>query len=108
MKKRKITGIIIAGIGAGAVNGLFGAGGGMIAVPIIKGKDKNQKEAQASAVGVILPLCMLSAAIYYIKGYYTLSEALPYVPFSVAGAICFLGRLSYLYFKVQINFPASF
>lgn len=78
---------IMGGFSVGVINALFGAGGGMIAVPIIKSKDKNQKEAQASAVGVILPLCMLSAAIYYIKGYYTLSEALPYVPFSVAGAI---------------------
>ena len=78
---------IISGFSVGIINALFGAGGGMIAVPAIKSKGKNQKEAQASAVAVILPLCILSAVIYNMKGYYTLSEALPYVPFSVTGAI---------------------
>ncbi len=75
------------GFSIGIVNAIFGAGGGMIAVPVIKSKGKSQKEAQASAVGVILPLCILSAVIYYIRGYYTLSEALKYVPFALVGAI---------------------
>lgn len=84
MKKLKTA---LGGISLGVINALFGAGGGMIAVPLLKSKGKTQKEAQASALGVILPLCVLSAVIYYIRGYYTLSEALPYVPFSVAGAL---------------------
>ena len=78
---------IAYGFSIGIVNALFGAGGGMIAVPAIKSKGKSQKEAQASAVGVILPLCILSAVIYYIRGYYTLSEALRYVPFALIGAV---------------------
>lgn len=84
MKKLKD---VFYGFGIGIVNALFGAGGGMIAVPVIKNKGKSQKEAQASAVGVILPLCILSAVIYYIRGYYTLSEALRYVPFALLGAV---------------------
>lgn len=78
---------ILCGFGVGIVNALFGAGGGMIAVPVIKSKSKSQKEAQASAVAVILPLCILSAVIYHIRSYYTLSEALKYVPFALVGAI---------------------
>lgn len=77
---------IFGGLSLGFVNALFGAGGGMIAVPLIKSKGKTQKEAQASAIGIILPLCVLSAVIYYIKGYYTFSEAIPYLPFSILGA----------------------
>lgn len=83
---RKVSDIL-CGFGVGIVNALFGAGGGMIAVPVIKSKGKSQKEAQASAVGVILPLCILNAVIYHIRGYYTLSEALNYVPFALVGAI---------------------
>ena len=77
----------LGGFAIGIVNALFGAGGGMIAVPIIKSKGKTQKVAQASAICVILPLCILSAVIYYIKGYYTLSEAVRYVPSALLGAI---------------------
>ena len=32
---RKYMGIALAGLGAGAVNGLFGAGGGMVLVPLL-------------------------------------------------------------------------
>lgn len=78
---------MLSGFSIGLINALFGAGGGMIAVPVIKGQGKSQKEAQASAIAVILPLCVLSAAIYYFKGYYTFSEALKYVPFSLLGAL---------------------
>lgn len=76
----------LCGFSIGAVNALFGSGGGMIAVPVIKSKGKSQKEAQASSVAVILPLCILSAVVYYIRGYYTFSEALKYVPFALVGA----------------------
>lgn len=78
---------LLSGFSIGIVNALFGAGGGMIAVPVIKSKGKTQKEAQASAVAVILPLCILSATVYYIRGYYTFSEAIKYVPFSLLGAL---------------------
>lgn len=78
---------LLKGFSIGAVNALFGAGGGMIAVPVIKSKGKSQKEAQASAVAVILPLCVLSAVVYYVRGYYNLSEAVKYVPFALLGAV---------------------
>lgn len=86
---RRIKGALtlIAGFAIGIVNAIFGAGGGMVAVPFFKKQGKNQKQAQASAVAVILPLCVISAAIYYYKGYYSLSEAFKYLPFSVLGGI---------------------
>ena len=36
MKKKQTTGLIIAGAGAGIVNGLFGAGGGMVLIPLLR------------------------------------------------------------------------
>ena len=35
MKNRKYMGTALAGLGAGAVTGLFGAGGGMVLVPLL-------------------------------------------------------------------------
>lgn len=87
MSKIKNPLTLISGFAVGIVNALFGAGGGMIAVPLIRSKGKSQKQAQASAVAVILPLCVVSATVYFFKGYYSFSEALKYVPFSVIGGI---------------------
>lgn len=59
----------------------------MIAVPIIKKQGKSQKEAQACTVAVILPLCILSAVVYYFRGYYNLFDALGYIPFAFLGGL---------------------
>lgn len=91
---------MIPGLAVGIVNALFGAGGGMIAVPLIKRKGKTQKEAQASAIAVILPLCALSAAVYYYRGYYNLSDAMKYIPISLAGAL--LGTLIFRHLPDRI------
>ena len=46
---------IFAGVCIGIVNGLFGAGGGMIAVPILKYMGFERKDAHKNAIAVILP-----------------------------------------------------
>ncbi|MCQ2450418.1 MAG: sulfite exporter TauE/SafE family protein [Clostridia bacterium] len=86
-EKLKTTSIDI-GLGAvtGMVNGLFGAGGGMIAVPLLKKRGLNQKDAQKNAVAVILPLAVISAVIYLIKGYVSFKDAYIYMPTGVLGA----------------------
>ena len=58
-----------AGMLAGLANGFFGGGGGMLLVPMLTrycGLD--QRRAFATSVAVILPLCGLSAAIYWMRG----------------------------------------
>lgn len=76
----------IYGVAVGLVNALFGAGGGLIAVSAFKNMGYSQKRAQASAIAVILPLCIISSAVYLFKGYYNISDALPYLPFGLIGA----------------------
>lgn len=56
---------IIIGITTGVVNGLFGSGGGTIAVPamiLILGADEHK--AHATAISIILPLTLLSVFFY--------------------------------------------
>ena len=65
---------------AGFVNGFFGAGGGMIVVPLlillVKLEDKN---AFSSAISIILPLTIVSLVIYAKNGALDLKAALPYL-----------------------------
>lgn len=58
-----------AGASAGIVNGLLGAGGGMLLVPLLISACKmDKKKALATSVAIIMPLCAVSAAVYFISG----------------------------------------
>ena len=78
---------LLLGVAVGLVNGIFGAGGGMLAVPILKRNGLEQKVAHANAVAVILPITIISAALYLIKGNVTLSDSLAYIPTGLAGSV---------------------
>ncbi|MCL2215874.1 MAG: sulfite exporter TauE/SafE family protein [Defluviitaleaceae bacterium] len=63
MKKSKLT--IPIGLVVGLANGLFGAGGGTLLVPSLEKLLKFEThKAHATAIAVILPLCVISAFIY--------------------------------------------
>ena len=89
-KKANFVKQVTAGVLTGAVNGIFGGGGGMVAVPLLSGmlgyEDKN---AHATAIFVIAPVCVASAIIYIINGYAVLSVIIPAAIGTVAGG--FLG-----------------
>ena len=71
---------VIAGIAAGLANGFFGGGGGMILVPLLVRRcGLSQQQAFATSVAVILPLCVLSSVIYWLRGGLELTVALPYL-----------------------------
>ena len=92
----------LTGITIGVVNGLLGAGGGMIAVPMLKKLGLSQKEAHANAVAVILPISILSALIYIIKDYVNLSDAFIYIPTGLLGSLIgayILNKISPLWLK---------
>ena len=71
----------------GAINGLFGAGGGMLAVPFLKSQGFEQKAAHKNAVAVILPITLVSAVTYYVKDIVSLKDAFVYIPTGIIGAL---------------------
>lgn len=75
-----------AGGAAGLVNGFFGGGGGMVLVPILSSRcGLSQRQAFATSVAIIFPLCILSAAIYLFRGRLDFLQALPYLVGGVIG-----------------------
>lgn len=75
-----------AGGAAGFVNGFFGGGGGMVLVPLLVSRcGLDRRRAFASSVAIILPLCILSAGIYYFRGNLDPLRALPYLAGGLAG-----------------------
>ena len=77
---------LIAGIAAGAVNGLFGGGGGMVLVPLLLTWCRmEEQKAFATCVAVILPLCVISAAVFLWRTGFDWRQALPYLLGGLAG-----------------------
>lgn len=77
----------MGGILIGAVNGLFGAGGGIIAVPILEKAGLNKKQSHANAVAVILPVSILSGILYLLEGKVRVSDVSPYVLWGLIGSV---------------------
>lgn len=74
------------GFFAGILNGLFGSGGGIIAVPLFKKSGLSQKESQATALFMMLCLSLLSAFLYLQKGHLVFEDSLGFLPGGIAGA----------------------
>ena len=71
---------LLAGGLAGVANGLFGGGGGSVLVPLLVGLcGLERRRAFATSVAVILPLCVLSVVIYFLRGGLELQAAWPYL-----------------------------
>lgn len=71
---------LLAGGAAGLANGFFGGGGGSVLVPLLTGCCRlDQRRAFATSVAVILPLCVLSVGIYFMRGGLDLAVAWPYL-----------------------------
>ncbi len=78
----------LSGLFAGAVNGLFGAGGGMVLVPMLqKSGELSESEVFPSSVAIILPLCILSIIVSSFSGPIPWKTALPYLLGSIPGGI---------------------
>ena len=88
----------LSGAAAGTANGLFGAGGGMILVPLLTRWAKlPDKKAFATSISIIAPMCLVSIVIYHIQGSLTLSAALPYLIGGLLGGLLggkLFGRVS--------------
>lgn len=95
---------VVCGAGLGAINGLFGGGGGMIAVPLLTGVFAySRKQAHATAILVILPVCAVSAVVYIISGYARADVIIPAAIGNVAGGLLgaeFLGKIPEIWTEI--------
>lgn len=80
----------ISGLLAGAANGLFGAGGGMLLVPLLtRWCHLEDKKAFATALSIILPICIVSLIVYGRSGALDFHLALPYLIGGLLGGLLF-------------------
>ncbi len=86
-----------AGLVIGVVNGLFGAGGGMLAVPaLIFLGGMAERRAHATAILVMLPLCICSGAVYIASNAVDFAVLVPTSIGVVAGGILGAKLLKFL------------
>ena len=68
---------LLCGTAVGAANSLFGGGGGMLAVPLLCATGYEEKQAHATAILVILPVCFFSVLLYFLQGLYNFLVLIP-------------------------------
>ena len=87
MKKGSLV-TAVTGAGAGAVNGLLGAGGGLVLVPGLRMAAKGDSRAAfATSVAVMTPVCAVSLLALAGQEALPWGEALPYLLGGGAGGI---------------------
>lgn len=87
MRKNRIL-TALAGAVAGAVNGLFGAGGGMVLVPLLTYcTPLDQQEIFPASVSIIFPICVISLMFTLPNVGLPLAEAWPYLLGSMPGGL---------------------
>lgn len=92
---KSIFRLILAGACAGAANGLFGAGGGMVLIPLLSGVQQlKENEIFPASVSIILPVCLISLLLSPRQSFPAVSDLAGYITGSIAGGILcgLLGR----------------
>ena len=83
---RKWMLILVGGL-AGAVNGLFGAGGGMILVPLLSIFGMADEQIFPASVSIIFPICFVSLGFTMLSGPLPYLDALPYLIGGLLGGL---------------------
>lgn len=79
--------LTLAGGAAGMINGLFGAGGGMVLVPLLGPKTGiTEQERFPASVAIIAPICIVSL-LNSAQQQLSFGQVLPYLLGSIAGGI---------------------
>ena len=92
MHKHTYRGLILSGALAGAVAGLFGAGGGMVLIPLLTAlTDLEEARLFPSSITIILPICLVSLAVTALNQPLPIREAFPYLLGSALGGF-FAGK----------------
>ena len=85
--KRSI-GAGISGFGAGALTGLFGAGGGMVLVPLMgKLTDLDENRLFPNSILILFPICIISLVFADGWAAFHWYNALPYLLGSALGGL---------------------
>lgn len=80
--------LLISGAAAGMICGLFGAGGGMVLIPmLIHFCGMDSRQVFATAISVMLPVSLVSIAVLWLNGNLVLQGAVPYLTGGVSGGI---------------------
>lgn len=86
MNQKTIWMLVLAGCAAGIVAGTFGAGGGMVLVPLLSALTPLQEQEVFSAsLTIIAPICLTTLVVTYLTAELPLESSLPYLLGSAAG-----------------------
>lgn len=82
------TGLLISGAAAGAINGLLGAGGGMVLIPLLQRySDFGSDSLFPSSVCIMLPVCLTSLFFTGPVNSLPWQQAMPWLLGSAAGGV---------------------
>lgn len=94
LKRRPRLAAALCGGAAGVANGMLGAGGGMLLVPLLRRLCiSDDRKLFATAVAVMLPVSLVSFLICLLRGNVAFLSALPYCIGGLIGGL--LGGLFY-------------
>ncbi len=78
--------LLLCGMAAGTVNGLLGAGGGMILVPLLSTLGSlDERDIFPASVGIIFPICIVSLSFNPGFIHLPMADAWPYLLSAVPG-----------------------
>ena len=88
MMNKSFLFMCLAGSGAGIINGLFGAGGGMLLIPLLTLlTNLDDSEIFPASISIMLPICLVSLWISNHAVPLPWQDTLPYLIGSVAGGV---------------------
>ena len=100
MKQNASIKCALSGVAAGVLNGLFGAGGGMVLVPLLTGWcNLEDRKAFATGLVIILPMCLVSLSVYLFHDAVDFFGSIPYLLGGFAGGL--LG--GYLFHRIPVK-----
>ena len=80
MRLSSFWGMALAGIAAGSINGLLGAGGGMVLVPLLtKLTSLGKEQIFPASVAIMLPVSTVSLTVIALTEGLPIKDALPYL-----------------------------
>ena len=75
------------GLVCGFLNGLFGSGGGIAAVPLLESTGIEARKSHATSVALIFAISLATTVAYMLNGQLDFSMAASYIPYGLIGAV---------------------